>query len=140
MARTTPELVGTVIDLEEGDDVVAYIDAASSLVEEVCTPLGYSDARLELIERWLGAHFFDINRPRARLQSVGGGGGTLQEAYEPVTTNLWLNNTKYGQQAMLLDTKGGLAALNNSMKLGGVKRSFIWLGTPAWQHPLAGPP
>ena len=136
MARTTAELVATVIDVEAGDSLTAYIDTANALVTELCTDSGYSDVRLELIERWLSSHFYDINRPRTQSEAVTGSSG-VQESFERVKVDLGLHNTKYGQTAMFLDTAGNLAALTNTLNV--VKKAVAaagasetkWLGTVA---------
>ncbi len=126
MARTTAELVASVLDVEEDDVLAAYIDTANQLVSDVCTNSGYSSAKLELIERWLGAHFYAINRPRTTMESIAGG---TQEQYQKMITDLFLNNSPYGQQAMVIDTAGNLAALCNRLKkvMGGSARTR-WLG------------
>lgn len=134
MARTTAALVGKIIEVDDGDDLTAFIDTASLLVTDICTSSGYSDAKLELVERWLSAHYYDIHRPRAFSENARG----IGEQYEFIKVDLHLNVTKYGQQAMIIDTAGNLAALNNSMKkvtiplaAGGTAGSR-WLGT-AWE-------
>jgi hypothetical protein len=132
VARTTAELVGGVIGIEPGDDVNPFIDGANDLVTAHCTGSGYSDARLEFIERWLAAHLYDVMRPRTSQEGISGG---TQEQYERVAVDLFLNNTKYGQMAMFFDSAGNLAAINNSLKV--VKAALgaqgtagtTWLGT-----------
>ena len=96
---------------------------ANELVTEVCTDKGYTDSRLELIERWLSAHFYTNRDPRAVNEKAGPVGVTYQSA---VALNL--NTSHYGQTAMLLDTAGGLAALNTLKKKKVL--SVSWLGTP----------
>lgn len=125
--RTNQELVSRIIDIEEDDLLDGAIDTANQLVTDACAASGYSDAKLELIERWLAAHFYDINRPRTSLEAISGG---TQEQYERVTTDLFLNNTKFGQQAIMLDTAGNLAALCNKAKKGVAGPSETkWLGS-----------
>lgn len=128
MPRTTPELVATIIKVKAGADVTPYIDAANELVTEVCTESDYTDVRLEKIERWLAAYFYDVNYPRAEREGVSPGPFTT---YEPIKVDLGLNLNKYGQVAMLLDTAGNLAKLNEEIQNGGSrgKASSAWLGT-----------
>lgn len=122
--RTTAEAVAKIIDVEDEDDLDPFIEPANMLVTDVCTSSGYSDAKLEIIERWLSAHFYAILRPRNFLEQVD----TLREQIES-KIDLGLNVTRYGQQAMRLDTAGNLAALNNKMKEIVVSRmSITWLG------------
>lgn len=131
--RTNEDLVASIIDVGQADDVNPYITTANQFVTELCTTSGYDTTRLELIERWLAAHFFDVNRGRAIRGAVYPG---PSEDYEPVKVDLFFNNTKYGQQAVLLDTAGNLAALQNAME--DVKKPLAasgpartrWLGKP----------
>lgn len=126
MPRTTATLVSTILESPDADPTVfdPDIGMANELVTEVCAPLGYSDTRLEYIERLLAAHFYCIRNPQVTFFSAG----TVQESYDS-KVDLRLQVTKYGQQAMIMDTKGGLAGLNNSA--GTVKStiaSVTWLG------------
>lgn len=107
MPRTTSAAVGAVIELDDAIDITPFIETANALVTEVCVPSGYDDTRLELIERWLSAHFYAIRDPRAVSESVKGLGVTYQSA-----VGLALMVTHYGQHAAMLDTKGGLAKLS----------------------------
>jgi hypothetical protein len=129
--RTSEDQVSAVIDVSSGDDLTAYIDTANTLVTERCTASGYSDLRLELIERWLTAHFYACNRRRTLQEGVSGG---ANEGFDPIKTDLFFDNTVYGQQALMLDTAGNLAALQNAMKTvkihlpAGGKPRTSWLG------------
>lgn len=127
MARTTAALVrGLLEDADPNDGVFdPFILSANELVTEICVPLGYTDVRLELIERWLAAHFYSILNPQVSFFSAG----TVQESYDS-KVDLRLQVTRYGQQVMILDTKGGLAGLSNSA---GIVKSttgtLTWLGS-----------
>ena len=127
MARTTQDAVEAIIDVDSSiTDLTPFIDTASSLVDEVCaTVSSYGAARLELIERWLAAHFYAVQDPRLASENVGGAGGSYQGQ-----TTMNLSATIYGQQAMVLDTNGGLAALNTNVTKGRKpKVGVTWLGT-----------
>jgi len=104
----------------------AFINAASSIVDSVCLDSGYSEEKLTLIETWLTAHLVAIKHQIPSSQSVG---GEVSESYQ-YTLSLNLNSTMYGQQAMLIDTDGNLAALNKKMKEGTFTGSLSasWLG------------
>ncbi len=91
-------------------DLDPFIEMAGALVDDVCVPLTYSDTRLEQIERWLSAHFYSIRDKQRASEGVDG----LNERYDG-QTGMHLEATLHGQQAMLLDTKGGLAGLQRSM-------------------------
>lgn len=129
MARTTPELVKGIVEVDETawPDISPFIDTANHLVTEVCGSAGYSDSRMELIERWLAAHFYRIADPMLSLETIDVLGARFQ-----FKLGLRLQVTTYGQQVMFLDTKGGFAALNNSaeklQKFQGTIGGF-WLGT-----------
>lgn len=129
--RTTPLLVGKIVRVRPTDDLDPFIEAASSLVDSECTASGYDAVKLERIERWLAAHFYVVYAPRRAAEGIAGG---PQQTIENIKVDLGLWNTKYGQQAMMLDTAGNLAALANEMmdvkKALGGGASTKWLGTP----------
>ncbi len=132
--RTTQQLVAGIIEVDSQSisDLSPFILTASELVDEVCaTKLKadgtayYTDVRLELIERWLAAHFYAIRDPRKDMEKAG-------KVFErnQYKLGLGLEVTTYGQQAKFLDTAGGLAALDEAAKTGGKPRlSISWLGT-----------
>lgn len=108
--RTTSANVGEIIEVDETISLTPFITVANELVTELCIDSGYTETRLELIERWLAAHFYAIRDPRATSESVGGVGVSYQ-----MSNGLNLNSTSYGQQVQLLDTAGSLSALNGSL-------------------------
>jgi len=124
VARTTSAAVAGILlsDLNSADVLTPFIEAANDLVTNVCVPLTYTATTLELIERWLAAHFYCIAKPQLEFEKVS-------EAVEKpqAKIDLHLNQTRYGQQAMSLDYKGGLANLNAGM--GKVRMGAFWLGT-----------
>lgn len=111
--RTTAILVGGVIDIAQVNNVPIpvdqFIDVANELVTELCTNSKYSNYRLELIERWLAAHFYCIYDPRS-AEDVAGDVRQRLESH----TGYGLRNSQYGQQAMRLDTAGNLAVMDNA--------------------------
>lgn len=125
--RTTAAAVDAIID----DDLSAvnltpYIDAANELVTEICAVnTAYTADRLEKIERWLSAHFYCIFDPRTKSEGVSG----ISASYEG-NTGMMLQATRYGQQAMLLDTYGGLSVMSKLMEEGRRRRKLgvLWLG------------
>ena len=133
--RTTPEKVGEIVELDTEFSVTPFIEAANYLVTRACasavitgttTPF-YTDTELELIERWLSAHFYCILDPRSIRDQVS----SLQTQYEN-RVDLGLDITRYGQQAKLLDVNGGLARLD-ALATSGKKRlvaKLKWGGTP----------
>lgn len=125
MARTTSESVSEIIEVDSTISLTPFIEAANALVTECCSTDDYDDTRLELIERWLSAHFYAIREARTTQERVG----PVSESYQS-RVDLGFDVTHYGQMAMRLDTAGGLAALNEQIKKGGKGVAKIeWLGT-----------
>lgn len=124
MARTTDELVAGIIEVDEDIDLTPFIETAAELVTEVCEPEGYSESRLELIERWLSAHFYSIRDPRVVQEAAG----PVQASYQN-KVGLNLSNSHYGQQAMMLDTAGGLRVLSETKATKKLVPGVTWLGT-----------
>lgn len=132
MPRTTDELVIGLIEWDDTIPLEPFIATASMLVDKVVAtaknPDGtdyYSTDDLELIERWLSGHFYTVRDPTAVYESVSSLGTKFDSQVD-----LNLNLTRYGQQAMLLDTAGGLASTNRSLNKGPIRRktSVTWLG------------
>lgn len=109
MARVTSNEVKELIATSE--TITAQINAANVLVTEKVAPAGTITAdHLKEIERWLAAHFVATSIERqAGKEKIG------DTAVEYVGFNnaglQGLGLTSYGQQALLLDTTGTLAAL-----------------------------
>ncbi len=128
--RTTPELVQGIITTQVGVDLAPFIAAANSLTTDLCTykrnPYtdGYIGSKMELIERWLAAHFyaiFDAQLTQAKA-------GTVNVGYQ-YKIDYGLKGTMWGQQAIILDTKENLAKYDNSAQTKRrIKVSVGWLG------------
>ena len=136
MPRTTLAAVAGIIETDpqvvpDEAAMLPFIEVASELVTECCTgaagpAVEYSTTRLELIERWLAAHFYTNRDPRATSEGAGGVSSSYQSSVA-----LGFDTSHYGQTAMRLDTNGGLAVLNQDTKKGGKRRVGVaWLGTP----------
>lgn len=129
--RTTPSAVKKIIETDDtiSTDLASFIETANQIVTDCCGGAGYTDAKLELIERWLSAHFYAIRDPRTSKEGAGSVNATYRSK---VDLNLAL--THYGQQAMLIDTEGGLAALNGRATKGKAKvtPSISWAGAVDW--------
>ena len=108
MARTDSTKLATLIALDSLVSSDAAILTANELVTEKCNDSGYSESRLELIERYLAAHFYAIRVKQTKSEKVD----VITVNYIGVT-GMGLNYTPWGQTAMQLDTAGSLRNLNN---------------------------
>lgn len=130
-ARTTAALMKGIIETDDTNipDLTPFIDAANLLVTDSCGSADYTADKLELIERWVAAHFYAVRDPRATAERAGPVGQNLQSKVD-----LGLAVTHYGQQAMLLDSEGGLAAANKQTTKSRVSitAGVNWLGVEDW--------
>jgi len=133
MARTTVDNVEAIIDIDSGISLTPFIEAANALVTQCCSTatdadgdLVYTATNLELIERWLSAHFYHIRDPKAKVEKAGSVSAEYRTAVK-----IGFDNTHYGQMAMRLDWNGGLAALNDQVNKGtrGQSVGIYYLGT-----------
>lgn len=123
--RTTPEAVAMIIEVDASIPLAPFIETSNALITEICVPAGYDDTRLELIERYLAAHFYAVRDPRTTQERAG----PVAAQYES-QVDLFFAITRYGQQALLLDTAGGLAKLNTKAKTGATRVVGVnWLGS-----------
>lgn len=129
MSRTTSGAVEKIIEVESGDDLAPFIETAASMVDQIAVHANAPSAtRLEIIERWLSAHYYAIFKQRAASEKAG-----------PVSENkqYWLSyglqTTMHGTQALMLDPTGILAEASegakNASSLSKRKPSMIFLGT-----------
>lgn len=129
MSRVTAEQVQAIIEVDTTSitDFTPFITAASALVTKFCSATDYDEDYLLEIERWLAAHFCAIRDMRPASESAG----PVSVSYQ-FKVGMALENTMYGQQAMLLDYMGGLSRWSRQVQEG--KRAaatLFWLGTPA---------
>ena len=123
MARTTPSAVQDVLggDYDGTTTVTPFIDAANAVVSRVYTcaankGITLSTVELELIERWLAAHFYTTSDPvyQSKNTSKAGASFVRPKELEP-----------YLDRAVLLDYSGCLK--NILMRQ---TASLTWLGRP----------
>ena len=139
--RVTADDVNQIIVTDGVSDLTPFIAAAEDLVNEACvasipedvTP--YSAGRLFLIELWLAAHFYAIYDPRVTME----GAGSVRASYDK-NLGLILQCTTYGQQALMLDTKGLLSNLSKGAEKGNIRRiGMMSLGdNPAYGRGVCG--
>jgi hypothetical protein len=121
MPRTTPELIAEIIEVDTDIPLEPFITIANELVSERCatgvTP-AYTTARLELIERWLAAHFYTVRDPRMTSRGVD----VIQQSWQSAIGR-GFKTSHFGQTAMRLDTAGRLAKLDAAIEDPTKKRS-----------------
>lgn len=125
--RTTSVLVQGIIQTAAGVDLTPFIAAANMLVTNVCTyqlnPYsdGFVGSQMELIERWLAAHFYTAYDAQLVAAKAGSAGASFQYKID-----YNLGSSVWGQQAMILDQRGSLAKFNNSMRTKRRVRIGVW--------------
>ncbi len=114
MARTTAENVQLVIDdYDENVALTVFIDTASLVVDDiVAAGATYGATKLEMIERWLAAHFYSVRDRRLVEEKTGDADGVYER-------------TTYWQAAETLDQDGYLGRLKRGLKQIGM----YWLGS-----------
>jgi hypothetical protein len=139
--RTTDTAVKAILlgnyDLEDTPDLTAFMDSAAILIKrvEACDSNGVLDEEdLEIIERWLSAHFYSHADQLLQSKSTGDASASFQGR-----TGMGLESTQYGQTAMNLDGSGCLEKINDQMKKGGKpKPSINWMGKAVSQQTAYG--
>jgi hypothetical protein len=96
--------------LRTTEEVEPYLIMASLVVEQHLYTLGYTEALLREIERWLAAHFFTLAHGGAlQAKKIGDSSWT----YETTPLGKGLNSTRYGAAVAMLDTAGILVNLGS---------------------------
>lgn len=123
--RTTTSAVQAILggNWDGETDLSPFVEAASSLVDDVVTCAAEDDvtlsaAKLELIERWLSAHFYAALDPTVKSEATDGASASYEGKEES-----GLGETRYGRRALSLDTSGCLVTLSS-----GIRASVTWLG------------
>jgi len=141
--RTTEVAVKGILvrnyDSNRGTELYPFLEAAAMIVDQVveCAAtrdpaITFTAAELEVIERWLSAHFYQAGPDlgysnSSTLQASGGFQGR---------TDMGLNATFYGQMAIRLDKSGCLAEIEKESEdppAAGSVGAF-WLGLPPSQQ------
>ena len=129
MARTDSIAVIALLDFVPAKSIDSHIEIANVMVTDCCaaatTATGadyYTAARLELIERWLAAHYCCVSFPRGKMEGTKNASQTKRGQ-----TGKGLEATLYGQQAMSIDIAGGLKVANDG-KYRQLTAGLSWLG------------
>lgn len=107
--RTTSNKVTELVPSDM--DVASFIEAASLIVDEELVNQGLTEARLELIERYLAAHFLTLTEERGGL--IKSSAGLASDTYADIYGK-GFHSTRFGQQAVAFDTSGSLSKLSLS--------------------------
>lgn len=115
MARTTEALVRGILNLTT-ESVSDFITIANALIDTVADH--YSAKLLELMERYLSAHFYTLSIDMAK-------GGESETKTGDLTSKLLTNpgkyyeSTTYGQQVVAMDTLKKLGGSETSSQTKG---------------------
>lgn len=110
MARTLAADVEKLIEVDSSLDVDAFIDDATTLVDEYLTTSGYSDALLEKIEKYLTAHLITMRQRQLTEEAFGDASRKYAGKF-----GMGLDASQYGQQVQFLDKKGFLGTVGKSI-------------------------
>ena len=129
MPRTRPTAVQSILqneyDLENRPALEGFIDTASMMVDEIVvedTALKMTATRLELVERWLAAHFYQISDPGYQSRTTAGASGSFTGQ-----TSQTFKATRYGQQALALDLTGFLERRDKEVEEGARRRVQLFV-------------
>lgn len=100
-----------IVDVASGDSVQTFLDSANLIVTEDLASSGFSAARLKQIELYLAAHFLTVSVERGGLKAYKIGDTT--ETYQ-TQAGEGFATTRYGQQALALDTSGILLGMSTN--------------------------
>lgn len=109
--RTTAAVVKEIMDTELTElQIRPFVASANVFVTAVLGSKNLGDTMLAEIEKWVAAHFASIRAPEVRSEGVGGASVT----YLTGPMGKGLGQTRYGQQAMILDTSGTLVNIGKT--------------------------
>lgn len=125
MPRTTPELVGGIIEVDPSIPLTPFIETSSHIVTKWCAPHSSDNVELELTERYLAAHLYTLRDPRVTQEGVE----SIVASYQS-KVDLGLDTSHYGQSAKYIDSTGRLARWDEQVKSGKGKyvAQLVWLG------------
>lgn len=123
MARTTPERVRDVIQVDSSIDLTRFIETANALVSYVVTVDSTLPTNLLVaIETYLAAHFYALRDQQLESTQIG----EASDRYQTGDKGRGLYATDWGANAVALDPSGVLAGIAEGIKRAGV----VWMGKP----------
>lgn len=126
ISASVQAILGGHYDSDAATDLTPFIATANVLTDQVdaCdTNNSLDSTELELIERYLSAHFYAHSDQIAKSRTTGDASISFQG-----TTGKGLDSTQYGQTAMLLDETGCLTRKNTQMIEGKKRATVTWMG------------
>lgn len=113
--RTSPAAVRSIASsIPSSVNLDGFIDTASKVVDKVAACAGSKlDAQhLELIERWLAAHFYAAINPSSSGGNISSKSiGSASKSFNVAPVGMNFEATPFGQHAMMIDTSGCLKQL-----------------------------
>lgn len=91
------------------EDFTPYLCTANMMINGILAGSSYSEDELAVIELWLAAHFVTVRDPGVSREKIG----ETEVTYDG-KTDMGLNQTRYGQQVIILAYKGEFAAAATS--------------------------
>ena len=130
MARTTPQAVQDLLgDEYDGKTRLSpYIDTASGMVDwlyaqDLATRGLLNATLLELVERWLSAHYYQQADPGYASRSTGGASGSFNGQQ-----STGLRSTRFGQQVLRIDVSGLMAQRDKEAEDGSLHITQVFAG------------
>ena len=114
---TDTDLRNLIDDIPPGQDTSSFISTAILLVDELLSTAGLSTGRLDAIKLYMAAHFTTITVERGGLTESRIGENLDRYAKSATGIKIGgIGSTRYGQQAIALDSSGILADLGSGAK------------------------
>lgn len=88
--------------------VESYITAANLIVTDNLANESFSTAKLKEIEAYIAAHAVAMDDPEIAKEKIG---QDTEATYNMGKLGEWLQRSRYGEMAVLMDTSGKLASI-----------------------------
>lgn len=129
-ARTTPQAVQDLLagEYDGKTRLTPSIDTANVMVnwlatQDLAAEGLLNSGQLELIERWLSAHYYQMADPGYQNRSTGGASGGFQGQF---TTGFKM--TRFGQTALVIDVTNLLAKRDKEAEEGSRRVTQVYAG------------
>jgi hypothetical protein len=122
-------------DYTPGLELTGYIQTADMLVDQVIAygarkgitvTDGFEGSQADIIERWLAAHYTMVMTQQYAWRKSEGASAAFQGK-----SNMYLESTIYGQQAVAMDPTGYLSTIASEPRK---RASLTWDGLPPSQQ------